>query len=64
MTSTRIVQTGTATATTSGMPEGDTVFRAARALHRALADLRVRVVELDDSLLGNVNTPADLSRRR
>lgn len=32
------------------------------ALHRALEDLRVRTVELDVALLGNVNTPDDLTR--
>lgn len=31
------------------------------ALYRALGDLRVRIVELDEELLANVNTPADLA---
>ena len=34
------------------------------ALHRALEDLEVRVVEADPDLLRNVNEPADLSRTR
>jgi molybdenum cofactor guanylyltransferase len=34
------------------------------ALHRALAELRVRAVELDPEVLGNVNTIEDLSRTR
>jgi molybdopterin-guanine dinucleotide biosynthesis protein A len=34
------------------------------ALRSALAGLRVRVVELDLALLGNVNAPEDLSRPR
>lgn len=32
------------------------------ALHRALGELRVRTLDLDVTLLGNVNTPADLVR--
>lgn len=31
------------------------------ALHRALAELRVRTVELDPAVLGNVNAPEDIS---
>jgi len=31
------------------------------ALHRALAPLSVRVVEVDPSLLVNANTPAELA---
>ena len=34
------------------------------ALVAALAELRTRVVELDERLLGNVNTPADLRASR
>jgi molybdopterin-guanine dinucleotide biosynthesis protein A len=34
------------------------------ALHRALAELRVRTVELDPGVLRNVNTVADLGRPR
>lgn len=34
------------------------------ALHRALQELRCRTVEVDESLLCNVNTPDDLTRRR
>jgi molybdopterin-guanine dinucleotide biosynthesis protein A len=34
------------------------------ALRRALEELRCRTVEVDESLLGNVNTPDDLARRR
>jgi hypothetical protein len=30
------------------------------ALYRALEELEVRVVELDEDLLANMNTPADL----
>jgi molybdenum cofactor guanylyltransferase len=33
------------------------------ALHRALEELRTRVVECDETLLGNVNTPSDLAAR-
>lgn len=34
------------------------------ALRDALAELRVQVVECDEALLENVNTPGDLSRER
>ena len=30
------------------------------ALYRALEELEVRVIEVDEELLANVNTPADL----
>jgi molybdopterin-guanine dinucleotide biosynthesis protein A len=33
------------------------------ALHQALGELRVRTVELDAAVLGNVNAPDDLGRR-
>jgi molybdopterin-guanine dinucleotide biosynthesis protein A len=40
----------------------DRIARGELALRDALADLETRVVELDESLLANVNTRADLER--